>query len=305
MRTSNYWLGVDVGGSSVKAGLWDGRKLVRVGRSDFGQILPDGEGIARRLQSMLQAWGNPSIRASAAGVPGLVSTNHRKIVESANLGWRNVPLASILSRSLGVLVSLDTDVLFAARAEAAMGAGTGIHDFTYINLGTGVSHVRVQNGQPQSGFSGLGMNLGHAPLMSKTMKGWARFCACGRPYCVERGIGGRAVARALRQLKGDELKRYWQSYGQSLGMVLSSVVSLLGTERIVLNGGVCAARQAFEASMRAAYESHLLHRGKLPMICFSRLGDHAGLFGAGLAAQNSDFYFSDVREKPKKQLQQR
>jgi predicted NBD/HSP70 family sugar kinase len=104
------------------------------------------------------------------------------------------------------------------------------------------------------------------------------------------------VARALRQLQGVELKRYWQGYGESLGIVLSCVVSLLGAERIVLNGGVCAARRAFEASMRAAYESHTLHRGKLPAVCFSRLGDRAGLIGAGLAAQNPGSHFGRARE---------
>jgi predicted NBD/HSP70 family sugar kinase len=63
------------------------------------------------------------------------------------------------------------------------------------------------------------------------------------------------------------------------------VASLLDPERFVLNGGVCAARPLFEPSMSAAFQRHTIHPGALPKIYFSRLGDRAGLIGAGLAAQ--------------------
>jgi glucokinase len=285
MRKTAYWLAIDIGGSSVKVALWDGHRLSRVDRTEFGSAIVDGDWIARLLGLKLQAWGDPPIRSAAVGVPSLVDAKHRVVVESANLGWRNYPLASVLRKALRILVYLETDVLLAARVESALGAGRNSTDFVYINLGTGVSHVRMLRGEPQLGAHGLGTNLGHAPLFSGRNRRARKLCRCDRPYCVETVIGGRVIATALRRWRGGERHRFWREYGENLGIVLSCVTSLLDPERIVLNGGVCASRTLFESSMRAALQRHTAHQGALPKILFSRLGDAAGLVGAGLAAQ--------------------
>jgi glucokinase len=285
MRKTPYRLAVDVGASSVKVALWDGRRLWRVDRTDFGSTIADGDWIARRLRSKLRSWGDPPIRSAVVGVPALVDPEHRTVLASVNLGWRNYPFASVLSKALGIPVCLETDIFLAARAEAEVGAGRNSADFVYINLGTGVSNVRMLHKEPQLGAHGLGANLGHAPLFSGRDRRAHEPCGCGRPYCVESVIGGRVVATALRCWRGRERQRFWREYGANLGIILSCVTSLLDPERFVLNGGVCASRPLFESTMRAAFQRHTLHLGALPKIYFSRLGDRAGLIGAGLAAQ--------------------
>lgn len=285
-RKASCWLAVDIGGSSVKMALWDGRRLRHVERMDFGTVNNEGDWVSRLLQSKLQSWGNPSVCSVGVGVPALVSADHRTVLESANLGWRNYPLASVLRRGLHLPVYLDTDIIFAARAEATIGAGKQSDDFVYINLGTGVSHVRMLHQQPQLGAHGLGMNLGHAPLFSEHTHRPRQHCACGRSYCVECVLGGRTVSTALRGLGGSKRIRFWREYGESLGIALACMVSLIDPGQIVLNGGVCASRPFFESSMHSAYQRHTLHWGSLPRVCFSRLGDTAGLVGAGLTAQS-------------------
>jgi glucokinase len=219
------------------------------------------------------------------GVPALVDPKHRTVPWSVNLGWRNYPLASMLSKALGIPVWLETDIYLAARAEAEVGAGRYSADFVYINLGTGISHVRMLRKEPQLGAHGLAANLGHAPLFSGGGRHAHPPCACRRPYCVESVLGGRVVAAALRRCRGRGRQPFWREYGTNLGIILSCVTSLLDPERFVLNGGVCASRPLFESSMRAAFRRHTLYHGALPKIYFSRLGDRAGLIGAGLAAQ--------------------
>ena len=164
-----------------------------------------------------------------------------------------------------------------------MGAGRNSADFVYVNLGTGVSNIRMLRKEAQLGAHGLAANLGHAPLFSGRRA--RQTCACGRPYCVESVIGGRVVARMLRSQDRRERRRFWREYGANLGIALCSMASLLDPELFVLNGGVCAARRLFESSMLVAYERNTVHPGALPKIRFSRLGDRAGLIGAGLAAQ--------------------
>jgi glucokinase len=285
MKKPNYWLALDIGGSSVKVALWDGRRIKGMDRTEFRGASGDGDWIARLVGSKLQAWGNPSIRSVVAGVPSRVDANHRIIIESANLGWRNYPFASVLRKALRVPVYLETDVLLAARVESALGAGRNSSNFVYINLGTGISHVRMLGGKPQFGARGLGLSLGHTPLFSGRALLARQLCTCGRRYCAETVLGGRVVATALRRRHGAELNRFWREYGESLGIFLSCVASLVDPERIVLNGGVCASRALFETGMHTAFRRHTLYHGSLPKICFSRLRDKAGLIGAGLAAQ--------------------
>ena len=285
MKKKACWLAVDVGGSSVKVALWDGCRLQTQDRIDIGNIIAEGDWLSQLLRSKVDSWGDLTILSAGVGVPGLVEAKGQIILESANLGWRNYPLARILKVALRIPVLLDTDVLLAARAEAQLGAGRDSDNFIYINLGTGVSHVQVLHAEPQLGAHGLGMNLGHAPLFSRRDYPVHEVCACGRPYCVESVIGGRVVATALRRLRGAEHRRFWCQFGRDLGIVLSCVASLLDPERIVLGGGICASRTLFESSMRTAFDRYTLHTRKLPMVYFSALGDASGLIGAGLAAQ--------------------
>jgi len=284
MGQTPYRLAVDIGASSLKAALWDGRRLRRVERTDFGDVRVDAEWIARCLRAKIEGWGNPPLCSAVVGVPALVDPRHRIALTAVNLGWRNYALAPRLSKALRMPVWLETDIFLAARAEAEVGAGRHCADFVYINLGTGVSNVRMWHKQPQLGAHGLAANLGHAPLFSAFPRGAGRMCGCGRPYCVETVLGGRVVAEMLRHRDARERRRFWRDYGTHLGIALSCVASLLDPERLVLNGGVCASRPLFETSMRAAFEQHTVHPGALPKIYFSRLGDRAGLIGAGLAA---------------------
>ena len=288
MRKTTYRLVVDIGASSMKVALWDGRRLWRVDRTDFGSATAKPDWIAQRLRSKLRSWGEPPIRSAVVGVPGLVDPEHRVVLTSVNLGWRNYPLASLLSKALGIPVRVETDIFLAARAEAEVGAGRNSTDFVYVNLGTGVSNVRMLRKEPQLGAHGLAANLGHAPLFSGRDRRAQRLCGCGRPYCVESVIGGRVVATVLRCKDGRERRRFWREYGANLGITLSCMASLLDPERFVLNGGACASRRLFETSMLAAYERNTVHPGALPRIYFSRLGDRAGLIGAGLAAQQME-----------------
>jgi predicted NBD/HSP70 family sugar kinase len=288
MRKTTYRLAVDIGASSMKMALWDGRRLWRVNRTDLDSATAKPEWIAQRLRSKLRSLGEPTIRSAVVGVPALVDPEHRVVLTSVNLGWCNYPLAAVLSKALGVPVRVETDIFLAARAEAEVGEGRNSADFVYVNLGTGVSNVRMLRKEPQLGVHGLAANLGHAPLFSGRNRRALEACACGRPYCVECVIGGHVVAKVLRRKDGRERRRFWREYGTNLGITLSCMASLLDPERFVLNGGVCASRSLFESTMLAAYERHTVHPGALPKICFSRLGDRAGLIGAGLAAQQME-----------------
>lgn len=285
MRKTPYRLAVDIGASSMKVALWDGRRLWGVERKDFGRTTAQPDWIAQGLRSKLRSWGDPPIRSAVVGVPALVDPEHRIVLTSVNLGWRNYPLASVLSKALGIPVWVETDIFLAAGAEAEVGAGRNCADFVYVNLGTGVSNVRMLRKEPQLGAHGLAANLGHAPLFSGRDRRAHQPCGCGRPYCVESVIGGRVVATVLRGWGGRERRRFWHEYGANLGIILSCMTSLLDPERFVLNGGVCASRPLFESSMLATFQRHTVHLGALPKICFSRLGDRAGLIGAGLAAR--------------------
>jgi glucokinase len=173
-----------------------------------------------------------------------------------------VPLGKLIFDQYGLPVALDNDVHAATLAEMRLGAGKGIPDFVYLNVGTGIAAGLVTNGQLVRGAANYAGELGHWEIEPD-----GELCACGQRGCLESIASGSGILVQVRARlsegepsslseaayrpdfnagdvfraaeAGDRLAaQVGDRAARALGIALTGLVNLLNPSLIVFGGGV-------------------------------------------------------------------
>jgi glucokinase len=192
-------VGVDVGGTKIAAGVVDaaGRITGQVKiPTDTSQATTILDSIERAVRTSLAAAGLElsQIKGVGLGIPGVVDPLEGVGIESANLGWRNVPVKARLEKRLGVTCYIENDVGAGALGESLYGAGRGFEDMVYLSLGTGVAARAIISGKLYRGTHGVAGEIGHISLV-----GGAKVCRCGGQGCLEAWASGPAIAAQAQE----------------------------------------------------------------------------------------------------------
>jgi glucokinase len=305
-RVSNDWvIGVDLGATKTASGLVSPDD--RLVASDQVETKPlDGPAAAtERISASIRhliAGAPAGIQVARIGVcsPGPVDPAAGIIVDPPNLtGWRNVPLAEMLSRQLGLPVKLEHDAKGTALAEFHLGAGRGSRDMVLIVVGTGIGAAMIFDGELYRGRNNAAGEVGHI-----TVNLDGPICTCGSNGCVEAYAGGPAIARsyafAMRRHvdsaeevaraaeEGDPIAlRVFQAAGRALGAGIATIAMMLDIETFVLFGSVVKAGKVLLGPARAAVPNYS-HRSisSRVRILTAELGDWAGMLGAAWIAKH-------------------
>ena len=307
-----YYIGIDVGGTNLKAGLVreDGQ-ILAVERTPLAFENPEqfARTLAQLGQSVLQRAGVPAsdVVSAGIGIPGAVAGGD--ILYTCNIPLRDVPLSRLFRQHLDVPVLLGNDANCAAVGEWLCGAGRGTQQFIVVTLGTGVGGGLILNGKLYSG-SGMVGEVGHMVIQH----GGAP-CNCGRRGCWEAYASATGLIRMTREameahpesllhtvaaqsgcvegrtafdaaVQGDEtalaLCRDYVSY---LAAGVTNLINILQPEAVAIGGGVAAAPDGLlltplrESVERECYPRHT---GQIPRIVRAELGNDAGIIGAAL-----------------------
>ena len=179
-------------------------------------------------------------------VPGLVNRDDGVVRHAPHLGWRNEPVARMLSEATGYPCQAANDASLGAEAELIFGAGAGQGNLNYLNGGaSGIGGGIISDGQLLRGTSGYAGELGHTFVRS----GGAT-CHCGATGCLEtevsqsrlRDLAGlssgdtadleEALATSSSAEVNDEVARQLLY----LGIALRNAVNIFNPEAIVLDG---------------------------------------------------------------------
>lgn len=307
-----YYIGIDVGGTNLKAGLVreDGQ-ILAVERTPLAFENPEqfARTLAQLGQSVLHQAGIPAsdVVSAGIGIPGAVAGGD--ILYTCNIPLRDVPLNRLFRQHLDVPVLLENDANCAAVGEWLCGAGRGTQQFIVVTLGTGVGGGLILNGKLYSG-SGMVGEVGHMVIQH----GGAP-CNCGRRGCWEAYASATGLIRMTREameahpesllhtvaaqsgcvegrtafdaaVQGDEtalaLCRDYISY---LAAGVTNLINILQPEAVAIGGGVAAAPDGLlltplrEIVERECYPRHT---GQIPRIVRAELGNDAGIIGAAL-----------------------
>ncbi len=272
--------GLDLGGSTLKAGLFDAA----------GQLLhqetaatPAGSGpqaivdtisaaivsLQRRLADNSIAAG--TIRAVGVGSPGLIDDSGRVHGPAVNLlGWQGTSLSEMVTSRCGIACVAGNDVNFAALAEARHRA---CDNLVFIALGTGIGGGIVSGGTLISGNLGMAGEIGHV-----VVEPGGRPCGCGQRGCVEQYAGSRAIA--------DETAL--QSAALMLARAIGYLLSIVAPELVVIGGGnVERFPQLIERVSAALQNESFGYIRERTLVQPSQLGYRAGMIGAAIAAREA------------------
>ncbi|MDO5753770.1 ROK family protein [Arthrobacter sp.] len=295
-------LAFDVGGTDMKVGLILGD--VSQGEVDVRDLqrhptpldgARSGESVCARIAELTAEYrqSHPQLNISAVGVtvPGIVDEAAGVGVYSANLGWHDFPFAATLTQSLGLPVGFGHDVGMAGEAEFRLGAAVGRSDVLVLVIGTGIAAAVMCDGRRVAG-GGYAGEIGHAMVPGPDgklaiMESLGSAGAIARRYTQATGelvAGARDVL--ARAAAGDQAaKTVWKDAVDALAFGVAQCVSILGTETVVLGGGLSmAGAPLFDAL--AARVDELLTFHRRPEYLHAALGENAGLIGSALKARS-------------------
>ena len=303
-----YCFGIDVGGTSVKFGLFhtDGTLVekweIPTRTENNGQnILPD---VAETINAKLAEKNidKADVEGVGIGIPGPINSRGEAAC-AVNLYWGFTPVAQILGDLTGLKAQAGNDANVAALGEAWKGAAAGAQNIIMITLGTGVGGGIIINGKILAGSHGAGGEIGHALVV----RGEEEKCNCGNHGCLEQyasatgivRVAGRVLAASeddstLRELQnitakdvldafkaGDAVAvRIMEYVGDLLGGAIAGFTTVVDPEAIVIGGGVSKAGQPLIDCIEKYYQRYAFSSCKETPIVLATLGNDAGIYGA-------------------------
>ena len=304
---AQYIFGVDIGGTTVKMGLFstEGELLEKweiTTRTDDGgaYILSD---IAKSIEEKMdeKSITKDNIKGIGLGVPGSVRDDG-VVNKCVNLGWGVFNAAEELENITGLPVKVGNDANMAALGEYWQGGGKGYKSIVMVTLGTGVGGGIILDGKILSGTNGAGGEIGHITIDPEEQD----YCNCGKRGCLEQyasatgivRLANRALAESdkpssLREVKYISAKEIFdaakagdglaidlvEEFGKRLGFALASVACVVDPEAFVIGGGVSKAGQIILDAVAKYFQQYAFHPCRDTKFVLATLGNDAGIFG--------------------------
>jgi len=264
-----YYLGVDLGGTNIAAGVVDEhfriiakhRIPTLAGRS-VDEISSDLAKVSRHVISQtglkvsdFTSWG--------IGMPSCLNPKTGRLVHSNNMGWRNVLILDTLGKYLDLPIIIENDANCAALGEALNGAARDFNNAVLITLGTGVGGGLILDRKIYSGADHMGGELGHIKMVYN-----GATCTCGQKGCFEAYASATALIRQTQEAmklnpesimnelsgglekvtgrtafdaarKGDTAALcVVEQYAEYIACGLSSLITIFRPEVIIIGGGI-------------------------------------------------------------------
>jgi glucokinase len=307
-------VGVDLGGTKIAFACFDGQEL-----DESAIVATDtssSEALIEQLIEGINRCRGARLDGVGIGVPSIVEFATGRVVSSANIPLRNVPLREQLGERLGVPVFVDNDATVAALAEAhdddlRMVAS----DLVMLTIGTGVGGGLVLGGRIYRGATGAAGELGHT-MVGMDMHGpvpeagqfpqrgslegeaaghafdglvtaYARAnpsSPLGRRLAAGEHLTGVEAVQAAHNGDADA-RQMIELWGERVGIGIANAINTFDPEEVVIGGGAARAGELLmEPARRTAAAYVLPGLGSATTIRAARHGVRAGVLGAALLA---------------------
>lgn len=290
------WIGVDIGGTKVAAGLVD-RSGVVVERDDVVTPRTGSADVLATVQALIGRWLPAGAVGVGVGAPGAIDSTRGAVVFASDIlpGWAGADVAGPLSATTGLPVVVLNDVDAAAVGEARRGAGIGYRRLLVVSVGTGIGGSLVDDGTPQQGAHGTTGEIAHllAPDDGPIP------CGCGRFDHIESWVSGPAMVAAYRGNVGfvdghmtlSDIVRRWRGGDRAAADAVTSAAALGGraiaglagaidVDAVIVTGGVALIGEPFIAPLRSAFRGSVIAPLRDVPLLAGSLGRDAPLIGA-------------------------
>ena len=302
-----YCFGVDVGGTTVKIGLFqedgtvvDKWEIATKIENEGNAILPDvAKAVGEKLVQHQIA--KDMVIGIGVGVPAPV-TAEGVVKQTANLNWGYKEVKRELEELTGIKVEVGNDANVATLGEMWKGGGQGNKNMVMVTLGTGVGGGIIIDGNILIGTNGAGGEIGHIVMEPDETER----CGCGKTGCLEQYASASGIVRLakryLANFKGDTVLEIdsvtakdvfdavkagdqaaieiAKKFGRYLGHGLASVSALVDPSIFVIGGGVSKAGEILFDYIKGPYMEKAFFANKEVKFALAELGNDAGIYGA-------------------------
>lgn len=305
---SKYAFGVDVGGTTVKIGLFnmegtvlDKWEIPTVKDNEGISILPD---IAKSLLDKMKEKGivREDLAGIGVGAPGAVDSEGNLVGGAVNLGWKPFNIPESLNAYIDVPVKAVNDANAAAFGEMWQGGGKGYRNMVAVTLGTGVGGGIIIDGSILTGAYGGGGEIGHIHIDDEETES----CGCKNKGCLEQYASATGIVRlAKRRLQRDDTpsvlregelsaktvfdavkagdlvaNEIAKQFGTYLGKGLAAVACVVNPEVFVIGGGVSKAGEILISFVEPEFQKYVFPASRNVKFALAKLGNDAGICGA-------------------------
>ena len=305
----NYVFGADIGGTSVKLGLFtnDGRLVekweIPTRTANGGvHVLPD---VAQSIISTMELHGiwADQVAGIGIGVPGPVDDSFT-VNKCVNLGWGVLNIKEQMNTLLPDIpnVAAGNDANVATLGELWQGGGQGNQSAVMLTLGTGVGGGVVLDGKIVAGRNGGAGEIGHMTVEpDETVP-----CSCGKSGCLEQYASANGIVRMAKLMlsecdtpsklrgienftskhicdfavAGDHMAlKIIDRFGDYLGRAMSYISCTVDPEIFIIGGGMSKAGSIVTDSALKYYQKYAFHVSRATGVVIATLGNDAGIYG--------------------------
>ena len=311
MEPKQYYIGIDVGGTSVKEGLFDEDGNLLAKASVPTPPIVDAAGFAAVTEAIDQVVAKAQIpRAFVAGIGLAVpcpipASGDAKVKANIAINLPELRIA-IQEHCPDAVVKYENDANAAAMGEAWLGSAKGVQNVVMVTIGTGVGGGVIVNGDVVSGVVGAGGEIGHMCLNPEE----ERTCGCGghghlEQYSSATGVVSNYLAECKKagvepiELTGpSDSKDVFQACREGdklalaaadtmadyLGRALALIANVVDPEMFLIGGGASASADVYLDKVREHFKQYALSASRETPIKVASLGNDAGIIGAAYVA---------------------
>ncbi len=311
--TNSHIVGIDIGGTNIKAGLFNTDGDIIEWKQTPSLIEKGRDVVLIRITNLIKKLEKNRVSllpVTGVVVAGIIDKKREYIVHSPNLwGCDNFHIKQALQERLNRKIVLENDANGAALGELWKGEGKRLKTFMLLTLGTGLGSGLVINRKLWIGEDGSAAEIGHTKIIAGGLK-----CKCGSKGCLELYFSNRAIERIVKRVlkkKPDTLLRkynlskaispktvynaarkgdvvainVYREISRYLGIAIANVINLLGVKNFILSGGISNAYGLFIPFLKEEVNKNLFYPfSKDFIILKGKLGNTAGATGAAYIA---------------------
>lgn len=304
-----YAFGADIGGTTVKIGLFETLgQLIEVWEiptrtEENGKyILSDiAEAVEEKLKE--KNISKLDVEGIGMGVPGPIGADGT-VLKCVNLGWGIFNVELEMTKLTGFKAKAGNDANVAALGEMWQGGGRGYKNIVMVTLGTGVGGGIIIDERILPGTNGAAGEIGHLPMRDDEEE----CCGCGKKGCLEQYASANGIVRLTKRFfeehpeaestlkamdkytskeifeeagKGDKIAlRMIDEVGNLLGKALASIACVVNPEAFVIGGGMSKAGDVLIDAIKKYYTKYTFHASRNTVFKLAELSNSAGIYGA-------------------------
>ncbi|GAB4034850.1 ROK family protein [Spirosoma jeollabukense] len=275
-------IGVDLGGTNVRAGLVDNGLIIRQ-KSKALQQKDSLLATLAQLIELIRPFVEPPVSSIGIGVPSVVDIERGIVYNVANIpSWEEVALRDILEKEFDLPVFVNNDVNCFTLGEHQFGMAQGYRSAVGMAIGTGLGSGVIIDNQLYTGSNCGAGEIGLLPYLDKNIESYA----AAQFFEANHGTTALEANQAARLGAKNALK-LWDEFGKHFGVAVKAVLYTYDPEVIVLGGSIANAYPFFNATMFESMADFAYPVTLRRLKIFQSQNENIALLGAAALAQGA------------------